>query len=369
MSELEKLRDLIAETLSEFIAEKTSELEKISPDVAPLMSFSEHFLFQGKRFRALLAYWGWASVADHIITPSSVSIRNRTPILLLGAALELFQAAALVHDDLIDNSDTRRGEASAHRWFEQHHQEEGWLGQAEGFGKSSALLLGDLYLTWSEELFNQALDHIPDLIIRQKTRKEFTTMRNEVTIGQYLDILEEQVWNQFDSKEALDRAKTIIIYKSAKYSVVAPLRLGATMNGATEEQLLALSQYGLPLGIAFQLRDDLLGVFGDPEETGKPSGDDLREGKRTVLIALTKALAQPQVGRLLDELLGDPDITDAQISLLQREIEQSGATDRAERLISAQSTAAAHALDEAELNQKAVQYLRNMIELVGNRSS
>lgn len=369
MAQNDKLRDLIAQTLSEFLQKKRQALIDISPDLIPLADFSETFLSGGKRFRALFAYWGWASVADHIFDPESVSIRNRKPILNVAAALELFQAAALLHDDLIDNSDTRRGNPSGHKHFEQLHTQEGWLGSGKNFGRSSALLLGDLILAWSEELFNDALDLIPDLIIRQTARQEFSRMRTEVTAGQYLDTLEEHVWNQFDSKDALDRAKTIIIYKSAKYSVVAPLRLGAILNGASEEQLRSLGEFGLPLGIAYQMRDDMLGVFGDTELTGKPSGDDLREGKRTVLIALTKALAAPAVGRFVDELLGDPEISEDQIALLQREITASGASERSEKLIQAQLQHAAHALDESPLNEDAIVQLRDLASRVAVRVS
>ena len=188
----------------------------------------------------------------------------------------------------MDNSDTRRGAPSAHRRFETTHGERGWSGDATAFGDSSALLLGDLLLGWSDELFDAGTGMLASREHGLAGRAEFNRMRTEVTAGQYLDILEEASWPTHPETEALSRAHRVIVYKSAKYSVEAPLAIGAALGGATPAQLAALREFGLPLGVAYQLRDDLLGVFGDPEVTGKPAGDDLREGKRTVLIAIAR---------------------------------------------------------------------------------
>src|SRR6185312_14854346 len=149
-------------------------------------------------------------------------------------------------------------------------------GSHESFGRSGALLLGDLLLDWSDELFDNGLRQLSISASAAAARREFNTMRTEVTVGQYLDIVEEQSWHTHPETEHLDRAHTVIVYKSAKYSVEAPLVIGASLAGASETQLDALRNYGIPLGTAYQLRDDLLGVFGDAEKTGKPSGDDLR---------------------------------------------------------------------------------------------
>jgi geranylgeranyl diphosphate synthase type I len=192
-------------------------------------------------------------------------------------------------------------------------------------------------------------------------------MRAEVIAGQYLDILEERSWRSGDERELLPRAERVIVYKSAKYSVQAPLLLGAMLAGGTLGQLDALGDFGLPLGIAFQLRDDLLGVFGDAEVTGKPSGDDLREGKRTVLVALTRKALPVSARNVLDELLGDPRLEDEQIRMLQSTIRSSGAVAEVENMITTNVERATRALDDALLAEDAVERLRELTRSVSDR--
>src|SRR5690606_39237215 len=180
-------------------------------------------------------------------------------------------------------SDLRRGGPAAHRAFEGLHRGHEWDGDAGAFGTAGAILLGDLLLGWADELFEEGLAQLGDREAAHAARAEFFRMRTEVTAGQYLDVLEEHSWRSRPDSEALPRAHRVIVYKSAKYSVEAPLAIGGSLAGGSLAQLAALREFGLPLGVAFQLRDDMLGVFGDPAVTGKPSGDDLREGKRTVL--------------------------------------------------------------------------------------
>ncbi|MET0956552.1 MAG: polyprenyl synthetase family protein, partial [Cryobacterium sp.] len=177
------------------------------------------------------------------------------------------------------------------------------------------------------------LDDAPDRTRARRARAQFNLMRTEVTAGQYLDILEERAWLTQPEAELLDRAIRVIVFKSAKYSVQAPLVIGAALAGADDEHLDVLRAFGLPLGIAYQLRDDLLGVFGDAVVTGKPSGDDLREGKRTVLIALARERLDAAALGTMDRLLGRDDLTPEQIAALQQMIVDSGAVDRVETLI------------------------------------
>jgi geranylgeranyl diphosphate synthase type I len=333
-----RLVDLVHSRIDEFINTRESIVTTISPDVAVLVDFSRQFLSGGKRFRAQFAHLGWQSVPAPSARPAAVvggidSGPGIAGIVAVAAALEVFHAAALVHDDIIDNSDTRRGAPSAHRRFESLHGAEGWAGSAGGFGTSSAILLGDLLLGWSDELLDEGLDRATDRMSARRSRAEFNRMRTEVTAGQYLDILEEQAWVTQAESELLGRAVRVIVFKSAKYSVQAPLVIGAALAGADDHHLDALREFGLPLGIAYQLRDDLLGVFGDAAVTGKPSGDDLREGKRTVLIALARERLSDADRGTLDRLLGRPDLTAEQIAGLQRTILESGAVDRVETMI------------------------------------
>lgn len=282
----------------------------------------------------------------------------------LCASLEVFQAAALVHDDLIDNSDTRRGRPAAHRALEAEHRTAGWSGDAAAFGRSGAVLLGDLLVAWSDDLLEDALQGLPNA---PAVRAEYARMRRDVTIGQFLDIAEESAWSVSSLDEHAERALRVISFKSARYSVAQPLRLGALLAGADAEQLDALESFGMPLGMAFQLRDDVLGVFGDAALTGKPSGDDLREGKRTVLIAFTRERLTPSARVLLDEMLGDDLLDDAQIAAMQATVRDSGALDRVETLIGDYARTADRSLIGARLDNAAVGELRELARAATTR--
>jgi geranylgeranyl diphosphate synthase type I len=274
-----------------------------------------------------------------------------------------------VHDDIMDNSDTRRGMPAAHKRFEGLHSAEGWTGSGRDFGLSGGLLLGDLLLAWSDELIEQGLSLLDSRQAASAARAEFNRMRLDVTAGQYLDILEERSWRSSPEAEQLARAHRVLVYKSAKYSVEAPLAIGGSMGGGTAAQLDSLRAFGLPLGIAYQLRDDMLGVFGNPEVTGKPAGDDLREGKRTVLIAIARADLPASATRLLDELLGDPELDASQIRMLQQTLIDAGAVNKVERMIAHNVELARAALESAPLDRAALLQLGQLADTVINRTA
>ena len=229
MAESKRLVDLVQARIDQFLDDREPLLTSIAPELAPYIEYPRDLLKGGKRFRALFCYWGWQSV-----TGSPASDENRNPdagdlgsVVLAASALEIFHAAALVHDDIIDNSDTRRGLPAAHRRFSGIHREAGWSGSPTAFGSSAALLLGDLLLVWSDELFDSGLRRVPGAAANRAARAEFNRMRTEVALGQYLDILDEQSWQSYPETELLSRAHRVIVYKSAKYSVEAPLAIGA----------------------------------------------------------------------------------------------------------------------------------------------
>jgi geranylgeranyl diphosphate synthase type I len=365
VAESTRLVDLVQESIDHFLADQESGLTAISPDLLPYLELSQSLLRGGKRFRALFCYWGWKAVADE----GSAEGRGLSSVVDAASALEIFHAAALVHDDVIDNSDTRRGQPSAHRRYEQLHLDNGWRGDPAEFGRSGALLLGDLLLGWSDEVLDRGLRALDNPDVAASARREFNRMRTEVTYGQYLDVLEERSWHTRAEADLLSRAHRVIVYKSAKYSVEAPLALGAAIGGASIGQLSALRDFGLPLGVAYQLRDDLLGVFGDPEVTGKPSGDDLREGKRTVLVALARTRLPGNSARLLDELLGDPELSDHQVRVLQASIRESGAVDQVERIITHNVEKARAVLTDAPISAEAEHQLSTLADTVSRRTA
>ena len=363
MSETVNLNDLVQSRIDIFLASRDSILAQVGDDLAPFSLFSREFLSGGKRFRASFCYWGWSSVSG----ASSWSDDALAAVVSVAGSLEIFHAAALVHDDLIDNSDTRRGAPAAHRRFESLHGAAGWEGNGDHYGRSAAILFGDLLLGWSDELLDEGLAGL-DPAAARATRSEFIRMRTEVTAGQYLDILEERAWRTRAEDEQLARAQQVLTFKSAKYSVESPLVIGALLGGGTADQVAALRAFGLPLGVAFQLRDDLLGVFGDTAVTGKPSGDDLLEGKRTVLVALTRAALLPTARRIFDELLGDPTLSPDQIASLQATIRESGAVEQVESMIADNVAEATRALDGAPLAVDAVERLLALADAVTRRT-
>lgn len=365
-----RLVDLVNERLEEFLSDRASILRSIAPDLDPLSEFSKRFLSGGKRFRAQFCHRGWQAVRGPGGDRSdAASTAERYAVVSASAALEVFHAAALVHDDLIDNSDTRRGAPSAHRVFESQHRRSGWAGSSAEYGRASAVLLGDLLLGWSDELLDEGLAALHDPAAARAARVEFNRMRTELTVGQYLDILEERAWLAMPDEEQRTRAERVVVFKSAKYSIEAPLLIGGAIGGGSAAELDALRSFGLPLGIAFQLRDDLLGVYGDPEVTGKPAGDDLREGKRTVLVAIARERLAPSRRRLLDELLGDPDLAPDQVRMLQQTIRECGAVDELERVIAEQTERATSALETAPIDREAAAGLADLARAVTRRAS
>ena len=372
MAESTRLVDLVQQGLDSFLDEQGSALGAIAPELEQLTRQSRAFLAGGKRFRALFLYWGWQATAGlpHGFDPlpDETTSGDLAGIVLAACSLEVFHAAALVHDDIMDNSDTRRGVPAAHRQFAELHQRNEWSGTPATYGGSAALLLGDLLLGWSDELFDRGTNQLASAAAGRAGRAEFTRMRTEVTAGQYLDILEENAWRSYPDADALARAHRVIVYKSAKYSIEAPLAIGAALGGGTLPQLDALRSFGLPLGVAYQLRDDLLGVFGDPEITGKPAGDDLREGKRTVLVALARTRLPGHMRNLLDELIGDPDLDQEQVAMLRTALRDCGAVDEVERIIEHNVGLARRALVEAPIAASAREELLQLAGTVTRRN-
>jgi geranylgeranyl diphosphate synthase, type I len=338
------LRQRVQKALEEFLAAQAPVLDGVSEELSPLTDALEDLLTGGKRLRPAFCYWGYRGAGGPDVDE----------IVGAAASLELFQACALIHDDVMDGSDTRRGLPAAHRRFASMHRAEGWRGDPEGFGVGAAILLGDLCLAWSDSLLTTA-GLSPAALLRAKG--VYDEMRTELMGGQYLDLLEQAIGGG-----SVERAMRIVRFKSAKYTIERPLLLGAAVADASPEVSAAYRGYGLPLGEAFQLRDDVLGVFGDPVETGKPAGDDLREGKRTVLVATALDRASRAQEAVVRRHLGDPHLTDAGVTALREVITETGALDEAERLIAELTFSALTALDSAPLEPEACEVLGELAE-------
>jgi len=346
-----------------FLDNELEQLRDIGPDAEPLISEARSFLSGGKRLRAQFLVAAFQAT-------SFDPMPGELPQYMIdaAAALELFHAAALIHDDVIDHSDTRRGHPSIHRRFEAMHIRNSWRSRPEDYGVATAILIGDLLQSWADQLFEHALSQVQPSNARN-ARTHFNRMRSEVAVGQYLDVLEEQQGALVPEAEQLERATRVLVYKSAKYSVEAPLLIGTALAGGSEQQEETIREYGLPVGVAFQLRDDLLGVFGDAEVTGKPAGDDLREGKRTVLVGLTRQHLPTSARHVFDELLGDPTLTAEQIEMMQRTIQDSGAVDAVEGMIAGNVARAREALQRLSSDNPHTALLLALAERATQRDS
>lgn len=358
----------VAESLHAIVQRAHLELPEIALDADSLTSVAESFLTGGKRFRARLAYWGWRAA----VTYGDVSVdADASPdfhrVVSLATGLELFHAAALVHDDIIDNSDTRRGTVAAHRQFERLHIDGRFAGSTSHYGTSSAILLGDLLLSWADDqFFGAAVGVSSDTAAT--FREELRVMRSDVTAGQFLDNHDTVAWRTIDNADAVDRARRVVMYKSAKYSVEEPLVLGAIIGGGGPALISALRGFALPLGFAFQLRDDLLGVFGDEATTGKPAGDDLREGKRTVTLALARQNADRSTLAVFDELVGDPSLDLTQIDMLRATLHATGAVNQTEDLIARSRDQSLRALAELGVDAAVERELQSLVDAITVRT-
>jgi geranylgeranyl diphosphate synthase type I len=333
-------RSRVSATVTRVITEQTPLLHSVSADLDPMITSIAGLMAGGKRLRPAFAYWGYRAAGGN---DSDQAVSAAT-------SLEFLQACALIHDDVMDGSDTRRGLPATHRIFESLHRDAQWQGSAESFGVGAAILAGDLCLSWADELlFTSGMEH--EALLRAKLI--YDIMRTELMAGQYLDLLE-----QSRASANVDRIRNVIRYKSAKYTIERPLHMGAALAGASDETMSTLTAYGLPLGEAFQLRDDVLGVFGNPDETGKPSGDDLREGKRTALIGFTAEMSTDAPYVL--ERLGRSDLSDEEVAAMCRIITECGALARVEELIAEGRNAALAALESSSLTTDSIHVLANL---------
>jgi len=347
---LTHLRSAVDRHLQARLATDQDKYLTVGQEIADLYAVAGPLLERGKRLRAGFLAAGWRSFGGTALAPEEIGA---------GAGLELFQLAALVHDDLMDASVSRRGLPAAHRQFRTVHEERAMISDPEAFGAAGALLLGDLLLVAAQSELAGALT---DPATAAASRAVFEEMMAEVTVGQYLDIYAQSAPWAEDPDEDLDRAERVIRAKSARYSVEHPLALGAAMAGANPTQIQGIRTVGLPVGEAFQLRDDLLSVFGDPAVTGKPAGDDLREGKRTVLIAAALKYASPAEAEHLKRSVGDPALTEADVEEIRDILTSCGARRHVEDLISDRAQRAEAAINELALAAPHETFLRALAQ-------
>ncbi|KAB1935783.1 polyprenyl synthetase family protein [Micromonospora sp. ALFpr18c] len=331
-------QDLITavdDTLTTFLAAEVDTLAEIDAGMGGFaVAARDAVLAGGKRIRPTFAYWGWRGAVG--------GSEPLAPVLPALAALELLHTFALVHDDVMDASTVRRGRPTAHVALAEQHVAAGHRGDPGRFGEAVAVLIGDLCMVWADRLLAQATV-VPAQLF--EVRHCYDQMRVDTVAGQYLDVLGEND----PANWSVDRALRVARYKTASYTVQRPLLFGACLAGAPADDPLtaAYTRYGLAVGEAFQLRDDLLGVYGDPAVTGKPAGDDLRAGKPTTLLMLARQLATPAQLTALDQAGTAP------VERLAELVAETGAAARVERMIAERVGDALAALDAAPVDRTA----------------
>jgi geranylgeranyl diphosphate synthase, type I len=349
--ECRELAERVDDELVRFLGEQRKAVAGDDTNAATIFDELDRVISSGgKRLRPLFCCLGYRAAGEEI--------DDRT--IRAGAALELLHTFAIVHDDVMDRSRSRRGEPASWVHLADRHRAERMLGDPEQWGVSGAVLVGDLALVLAGRALHEA-GFPPDRMAPAIER--YDRMRAEVVVGQFLDV---RAAHHGDVDEA--EARRIAVLKSGGYTVEAPLQIGALLAGGAPELLAVLSAYGVPLGEAFQLRDDLLGVFGDPAVTGKDRDSDLREGKRTVLVARAAATAPPEDREFLRSRLGRPDLTDREVERARGILEESGARVAVVDLIEALVGAARAALRTDVIDREAAGLLEALSGLVAARN-
>ncbi|MBG6134124.1 polyprenyl synthetase family protein [Longispora fulva] len=300
----------------------------------PLDQLSSFILHGGKRLRPTFCHWGWRAAGG----------TDSAGIVAAASALEFFHAFALVHDDVMDDSDLRRGRPTVHQVFATQHAKQHWRGDSAAYGRAIAVLVGDLCAGWADQMFRESGLAQADL---DRAAGVFATMRAEVVAGQYLDLLTAARGG------TVAEAMTVARLKSARYTVTRPMQIGAALAGADPVVMDRFATFGDPLGEAFQLRDDMLGLFGDPSVTGKSCLDDLRAAKATLLVLLARDRADPTQRAQLDDLVGQPLLDERGADAVRDIVVRTGALAETENRILKLSAAASTAVRAAPVDTDA----------------
>jgi isopentenyl-diphosphate delta-isomerase type 1 len=325
---VEMVRPGVEAVLDDFLRAREREAGDLDPLVLELTGEVRRLVAAGgKRLRPAFVHWGFrAAGGDGDDAPA---------VATAGAAVEMLHTFALLHDDVIDRSPRRRGRPAAHVALAGLHRDRRLDGEPGWFGTSAALLAGDLAFVWADQLFD-ATPRPPAAL--DAGRRVFNELRTEVIGGQYLDL---RLAHDPDGDE--EAALRVALLKSARYTVTRPLLLGAALAGGRDDHRAALTAYGDAVGLAFQMRDDVLGLFGDPGATGKGTLDDHREGKRTVLVLRALRLAPGADRRHLRRSLGDQALSPGAAGRCRDIVAASGARASVEALIDAEWERAVHA--------------------------
>jgi geranylgeranyl diphosphate synthase type I len=343
---LRPIADLVERRLTAMLACEHDRWAAFDADLGePISEIGRLVLSGGKRLRPAFCHWGFVGAGGDPSDPIVVDA---------GAAFELMHAFALFHDDVMDDAASRRGQPTTHVVFGERHAEHEWTGESRRFGEGIAVLVGDLAFVYADQLLEAA---------NPAAWRVWNELRVELNVGQVLDII-----GSVRGVRDVAQAERICRYKSGKYTIERPLHLGAAL--ADPERFVhlesALSAYGLPLGDAFQMRDDVMGAFGHEGAMGKPVGGDLREGKPTPLLARARAAANHRQLEILDRV-GRRDLADGEVERIQQVIVDTGALADLEATITRLTAEAVAAIESADLAGDAAAELIDLAEFVSQR--
>ena len=352
LKRLNPVKKDVEERLEAFFDEKIAEATRISSGAGEIMRVLKEFTLRGgKRLRAAFAYYGYRCFSS----PETEAVWS------VAMSLELAQSFLLIHDDVIDEDDKRRGDWTVHRHYGDLHRNRYRCGDPQHFGESMAILCGDLSLVLAHEILG-GLDLEPPL--KSAVLGRMSSMVCHALYGESMDVI-----SQAETEVSHEDVLTISLLKTASYTVEGPLHMGALLGGAGAADLERLSRYAIPLGKAFQIQDDILGLFGDADRLGKPVGSDVREGKRTSIILKAFEKASPAQREFLQELLGNKDLTAEDLEEFRRRVVETGALDACIEEARTLAEASREALQGCSWRREGVEFLEGAPAFIVEREN
>ena len=349
MAQQEEIKSRIDKAIASFLDDKIKEASQVSEASKLLMqNIKEFSLRKGKRIRPLMVVYGFKCFSQE----------KEEEIIKVSIASELLHDYLLIHDDIMDESDLRRGEPTFHKVYEKIYSEKGLSG-VEQYAENSSLLAGDVLAALAVEPILEA-DFPAELKVRAV--KRFCETNSLTGFGQELDVLLEL------NKEAKAQDVNLVhTLKTAKYTIEGPLHIGAILAGATKEQLKVLSDYAIPAGRAFQIQDDILGVFGSEEKVGKPIDSDLKEGKKTLLIIHALENGSSEQKKRLLEILGNQSISMQDVEDARKIIQETGSLEHSKKLAHELAHKALEVAQKTDFKEEGKQFLISIADKLVSR--
>ncbi len=352
VKELKKWREKINKELEKEFGTHKQRAEKIHPEGVKVIDYLEDYTMRGgKRVRPALIIAGYKAVGGEEpekIVPASLSI-------------EALQSYLLIHDDIMDEDELRRGDTTLHKMYEEYHEKEFPDGRAERFGENMGIIVGDIANSFAVA---QLIKSDFDCEIKMKALEKFEQIHRHTGYGQVLDVtFNEKGLDDVDEEDVL----TVHYLKTSQYTMAGPLELGTIFAEGSEEQRKMLKEYGEKAGKAFQVYDDMLGLYGDEEKLGKPIGSDLEEGKKTLLMVKAYENGNEEQRKKLKETLGKKDVTEEEVREVRRIVKETGSYEYSREMTVKLAEEAKDVLDEEKLDPKIVKFLRGLADYIVTR--